>query len=280
MPGNYWEKKYEEVLMGKISLEAKKNYSEYTKKYKIIIEEIIIREKALDYDIKTGKEIDDIEKKKIDMADCVLNMASYYILLNSLSASLLGIKNDNFLNEARKACYRAIIYMESIVSDMIDVPFSELTENQKSISGYDDGKRYDIVKKLGFTIDSIEKAFGENSKWKWSFVELEGRFATVAKNLIDFKTLVKGMDPTVDGYEIRMHHLNLVKELLHTAATRYREKYELNTFRIDDFKSAISYLSALRRLHIYLGETSESEKTKKNIDSWKVKMEKDSAKSI
>ncbi len=266
--------------MGKISLEAKKNYSEYTKKYKIVIEEIIIREKALDYDIKTGKEIEDLEKKKIDMADCVLNMASYYILLNSLSTALLGIKNDNFLNEARKASYRAIIYMESVVTDMIDIPFSELSESQKSISGYDDKKRYEIVKKLGFTIDSIEKAFGDNSKWKWSFVELEGRFATVAKNLIDFKTLIKGMDPTLDGYETRMYHLNMVKELLHSAATRYREKYELNTFRIDDFKLAISYLSSLRRLHIYLGETADAEKTKKNIDSWKIKMEKDAAKSV
>ncbi len=99
--------------------------------------------------------------------------------------------------------------MESIVSDLIDVPLSELTENQKSIAGYDDEKRYEIIKKLGFTIETIEKAFGDNSKWKWSFVELEGRFATVAKNLIDFKSLVKGMDPTVDGYEIRMYTLIL-----------------------------------------------------------------------
>ena len=266
--------------MGKISQQARTNYSEYTKKYKIVIEEIIIREKALDYDIKTGKVIEDVEKKKIDMADCVLNMASYYILLNSLSVTLLGIKNDNFLNEARKACYRAIIYMEGVVTDLIDVPLSELSESQKSITGYDDKKRYEIIKKLGFTIDTIEKAFGDNSKWKWSFVELEGRFATVSKNLIDFKSLIKGMDPTVDGYEIRMYHLNLVKELLQKAATRYRGKYELNTFRIDDFKLAITYLSALRRIHIYLGETGEAETTKKNIDIWKDKMEKDAAKSI
>ncbi len=49
--------------MGKISQQARKNYSEYTKKYKIIIEEIIIREKALDYDIKTGKILEDVERK-------------------------------------------------------------------------------------------------------------------------------------------------------------------------------------------------------------------------
>ena len=75
------------------------------------------------------------------------------------------------------------------------------------------------------------------------------------------------MDPTVDGYEIRMYHLNMVKDLLHDASMGYRNKYELNTFRIDDFKLAISYLSALRRIHIYLGETNDAETTKKNIEN-------------
>jgi hypothetical protein len=64
------------------------------------------------------------------------------------------------------------------------------------------------------------------------------------------------------------------------SATRYREKYELSTFRIDDFKLAINYLSALRRLHIYLGENNDAETVKKNIEIWKIKMEKDSTKSI
>ena len=266
--------------MGKISQQAKNNYSEYTKKYKTIIEEIIVREKSLDTAVKSGKEIQNIELTKIEMADIVLNMASYYVLLNELSTTLLGIKNDNFLNEARKACYRAIIYIESVVTDMIDIPLSELAESQVQLLGLDDRKRYEIVKKTGFTIDTIEKAFGDNSKWKWSFVELEGRFATISKNLIDFKTLIKGMDPTVDGYETRMYHLKLVKELLHAAAGRYREKYELNTFRIDDFKLAINYLSSLRRIHLYLGENNDAELIKRNIDIWKAKMEKDSSKSI
>ncbi len=98
--------------------------------------------------------------------------------------------------------------------------------------------------------------------------------------MINYKTLVAGMDPTSDGYEIRINHLNLAKKMLMSAATRYREKYELNTFRIDDFKLALNYLSALRRLHIYLGENNDAEVVKKNLEIWKIKMEKDSSKSI
>ena len=77
--------------------------------------------------------------------------------------------------------------------------FPELSVSLDKISELSDEKRFDIVKKLGFTIDMIKDAFGENSKWKWSFVELEGRFATVAKNMINYKTLVSGMDPTGRG---------------------------------------------------------------------------------
>jgi hypothetical protein len=131
---------------------------------------------------------------------------------------------------------------------------------------------------MGFTIHSVMDGYGENSKWKWSFVELEGRHATISKNIINMKTLISGMDPRVDGYEKRIAHLNLTKTLLQQAADRYRQKYELATLRIDDFKLAISYLSALRRLHQVIGEAEQSEIIKRKIDVWKEKMEDDSKK--
>ncbi len=266
--------------MGKITQQARKNYSEHIIEYKKIMDEINNQENSFNTDLKAGKLAGREEYLKIDVADSVLNLSSYFILLNTLSSNLLGVKNENYLNEARKAVYRALIYIEGVVSDDIDIPFSELSEFLEKISEIPDDKRFDIVKKLGFTIDMIKDSFGDNSKWKWSFVELEGRFATIAKNLINYKTLVSGMDPTVEGYETRMNHLILVKKMLMLAATRYREKYELNTFRIDDFKLALNYLSALRRLHIYLGENNDADVVKKNLEIWKAKMEKDSSKSV
>ena len=110
------------------------------------------------------------------------------------------------------------------------------------------------------------------------FCEVEGRFGTVAKNLINLKTFVSGMDPRVEGYEIRQKHLALVESLLNNSAKRYREKYELSTFRIDDFKKAIQYLAALRRLMSMLGDTGNIEELKKKIDIWKAKMEADQKK--
>ena len=259
--------------MGKISAEGKKYYFEKLKQYKENIEQIRLREKNLLQIIQRDES--GAEYKRITLADESLNLVSYFILMNNLSLTLLGIKNEAYLNDARKACYKGLIYLEEIVSNYIDVPFSDYEERLEKIAGYGQRERWNLIKKLGYSIQSVKDGFGENSKWKWSFVELEGRLATVAKNFLDLKTLIKGLDPRADAYEERYEHLALVKQLLQQSADRYREKYELSTLRLDDFKLAINYLGALRRLHALLGEVEESEVVKKKIDIWKAKMDAD-----
>ena len=259
--------------MGKISNEAKRHYFDMVKEYKQVIDSILQREKNILALIR--KDDNGAVYKRINLADENLNLASYYILLNEISLSLLTVKNEGFLNEARKCCYKSIIYLEEVVSNHIDSPFSEYKERLEAIGGFEDEKRYFLVKKMGFTIESVIDGFGANSKWKWSFVELEARFATITKNLLNLKTLVAGLDPRVEGYQSRTNHLNLTKDLLHKAADRYREKYELSTLRMDDFKLAISYLSAVKRLHNLLGEAEHSETLRKKIEVWTQKMEAD-----
>ena len=262
--------------MGKITAEAKKHYFDKVKEYKQVLDTILKREKYLLSLVE--KDPATAPYKKLALADENLNLASYYILLNEISVSLLSIKNENFLNEARKICYKSIIFLEDVVTGFVDVPYSDFKEKCEEIEGFEDVKRYDLVKKLGFTINAVMDGFGANSKWKWSFVELEARFSTVAKNILNMKTLISGMDPRVAGYEARLNHLNLVKESLVNAADRYREKYELSTLRLDDFKLALSYLGAARRLFALLGEAENVETTKKKIEVWSQKMEADDKK--
>ncbi len=264
--------------MAKISNEAKQRYSEKVREYKQRIEQYLQHEKKI---LQTLPGDDNgAHYKRITLADDRLNLASYYLLLNRISVALLGVKNDAFLNDARKSCYQSIIFMEQVVTGFIDAPYSDYREHLEMIADYHDSRRFALARKLGFTIQSVEDDFGDNSKWRWSFVELEGRYATVTKNLINMKTVIAGMDPRVEGYEERVGHLNLAKELLQRAADRYREKYELTTLRIDDFKLAIAYLAALRRIHIMLGETQQSDVIKKKIDVWKSKMETDERKAM
>jgi len=262
--------------VGKISSTARSKYIERIKEYKTLIDSILLKEKDTLGII--AKDEDNSSFNRVILADDSLNMVSYYLLMNQISLAYLGVKNEGMLNDARKRCYQAIIYLEQVVSDYIDAPFSDYEDKLEMIIRITDGQRYDLVKKLGFAIESVKEGYGDNSRWKWSFVEVEGRFGTVAKNLINLKTFVSGMDPRIEGYEIRQKHLVLVESLLNNSAKRYREKYELSTFRIDDFKKAIQYLSALRRLMVMLGDTGNIEELKRKIDIWKAKMEADQKK--
>ncbi len=262
--------------MGKISGEAKKRYFEKIKEYKTTIEQVSRREKSILEALQTDE--NGASYKKIMLADETLNQVSYFLIMNELSVSLLGVRNEAYLNDARKGCYKSIIYLEEVVTNLIDVPFSEYEEKLDAIEDVTDEQRWQFIRKLGFAIQSVQEGFGENTKWKWSFVEIEGRYTTITKNLLNMKTIVAGMDPRVPGYETRMAHLALTKRLLQQAADRYRQKYELSTLRIDDFKLAIGYLSSLRRLHMLLGENNEADVVKKKADVWKAKMESDSKK--
>ena len=283
--------------MEKISSEARKRYAERVKEYKELIDRIAEQNKELEARIaKTSKtqgltsgqyrgdQFTDIEALKevnairFQLADRYVNVVSYYNLMNALSRSLLGIKNESFLNDGRKSCYKSIIYMEEIISPYVDAPFSDYQQGVESLEGFDDSSKYRFLCKLGFAIDSVIEGFGTGSKWKWSFVELQGRYAVIAKNLLNLKTFIMNLDPRIDGYSQRLAHVQLVKKLLQQSADRYREKYELSTMRLDDIKKAILFLAGMKRLHTLLGEVEEAEVVKKKMDIWKTKMEDDQKK--
>jgi len=259
--------------MAKVSEKARRQYTDKSREYRRLIGRILEEEKKAV--AAFGKEDLEHNMARLELAEDNLTLVSYYVLLNSLSLSLLGVKNEAFLNDARKCLYKAIIYLEQAVSTYLDVPFSEYEDRLDSIGAFDDEARFKLLAKLGFAMQAVEDGFGQNSKWKWSFVEINGRFAAVAKNMIHFKTLFAKLDPRVDGYEARVAHINLVKDYLQRAADGYREKYELSTMRSDDMQTGINYLAALRRVHIMLGESEDADVAKRKIGIWRSKMETD-----
>ncbi len=272
----------------KISAEARKRYSERIREYKLAVDQIESRirqlEKSLLGQPKFPAETAELEAlrqaglARFRLAGECLNQVSYFCLMSSLSVSLLIVRNEGYLNEARKCCYKSIISLEQTVSPLVDAAYSEYEAGVESLGEISDADKSTYLRKLGFAIDSVAEGYGANTKWKWSFVELEGRYAVVAKNLLNLKTFLGQQDPRVEGYSARQAHMALVRRLLQQSADRYREKYELSTQRLDDIKQAILYLSALRRLAALLGEVEEAEVIKRKIDIWKAKMEDDQRK--
>ena len=260
--------------MAKVSEEARLQFSEAIQPYKGKITATLEKEKMMLGGMHKGDI--DYENKKLLLCEDMIYAASLYMAQNSLSLRLIDVKNNDALNDARKLLYKAIIYLEEIVSDAIDVPYIDLAPRLEPIHNVPIIRRYTLIRKLGLAITMLKDAFGDNSKWKWSFVELEGRYATVSKNLIDMKACVKDyFDPGCINYETTVLYIRMIQKQLNDSATAYRDKYELSTRRIDDMRNAIKYLLALRKLYIAIGDVNQAEEVKKKAVVWKDKMDAD-----
>jgi len=186
--------------MAKVSEKAREKYLTKIKDYKKSIQEIHLSEKELQLQLR--KDEAKANYIRLKLSDMTLNVVSYYVLMNSLSIAMLGVKNESFLNDARKSCYKAIIFLEEIFTPYIDIPYHEYEERVKTINAFAEAERFKMIRKIGFAIQQIKDAFGENSKWKWSFVELRARLATISRNCLNMKRFINGLDPHADGYAI------------------------------------------------------------------------------
>ena len=260
--------------MAKISNVERQQYAEKIKTYKTIISDLLKREETVLQIIKKGTS--GAAFKRLSLAEEMISVAANYMVLSGVSQSMIKLRNEEALNDGRKSIYKAIIYLEEVVSPLVDAPYSEYEDKLIEINPVNAQKRYNLIRKIGLALQLLKNAYGDNTKWRWAFVELEGRFAAVAKNIIDLKNAVTNTDPRSPDYEPTVRHLLLIKKLLLQAADRYREKYELSTNRIDDFKMGIHFLNSLKRIHILLGEREDAETLKKKAEIWSSKLEKDS----
>ena len=259
--------------MAKVSEQDRHLYYEKVRPYVSMTRTLLNTEKRLI--VEARKNTPESPLKKLLLCDEMLNLASNYIAVNGISLAVLKTKNEEALNDARKSIYKAVIYLEETVSNFIDAPFSDYEEKQAMIESFDPNQRYNLICKMGLAIDMIKLAYGDNSKWKWTFVDLEGRFAAVAKNIVNLKNVYVNSSPESPYYDSCVYHLRLIKKLLAQAADRYREKYELSTGQTSDFKTGINFLAALRRLHIVLAESEDSQEIKKKLTIWSTKLEAD-----
>lgn len=260
--------------MAKITAESRKDFEEKAQSYKDLVQKSFEKEKSILSLIE--RDNTGIGYKKILLCEEMIYVSTLYLTINNLSVALLQAKNTDALNEGRKALYKAIIYLEEIVTASIDVPYTDYEDKVAQISNMPLEKRFYLVRKLGLAIRLIVDAYGDNTKWKWAFVELEGRYATVAKNLLNLKEAVKTyFDPRSNDFDNSVFYIRLIKQLLDKSATAYRDKYELSTKRLDDIRLAINYLMALRRIEMLLSEKDNAEEHKKKALVWRAKMEKD-----
>ena len=264
--------------MARITQEQRNRYFDKVKEYKVFIDGIIAHEKTMV--ALLTKEDAGAAFKRLHLAEEMLDLASWHLLINSVSVTYLGMKNDDILIDGRKILVRAMKYLEDVVTAFLDVPFSEYEKNLDEIREVDVISRYRLLRKMCFAIESFEAAFGENSKYNKGFNEIWGKLAALGKNLIDLRTVMTELDFNSSNRDAMKAHLAIVKDLFKRSADRYREEYELYSHKLSDFRVGIQFLLALRRVHASINERDEADKLKRNIEVWNTKYETDSKKKV
>ena len=211
----------------------------------------------------------------LQIATLYVDLVSIYCAMTDLSLNLLGYKNESYLDVGRKSLYKALILMEGMLSNAIDIPLNENYELLSTLEDFSDSDRLKLIRRFGYTISLLADRYGENSKWKWSFVEIEGRYAVITKNFFNFKRYQQMNNPNVEGFDDRYDYMLLIKDLLLESSNRYRKKYELTSHSIEDMKKAIDFLKALKRIHILFKENNELQNVSKRIELWSQKLEAD-----
>jgi len=252
-------------------------YNEYIKEYKVEIEEKYKSIKGIETKKKKVKNISLYYNFEIIRE--YLSIITIYIDMSDASLELLNIKNELFLNNSRKEIYKVFHLMEEIVSNHIDRSLKENSEYLKKIDRINPDQILNYIKNIIDIRKKMVEKFGDGSKWKWSFVELQGRLAVIIKNFINFSDLQKYRDPRTEFYHSRQQLLKLCKQHINEAAKQYRNKYEVSGKVPGDMLKAIDLLSSLRRISVLMREPEEAEKLKNTIEALRVRMESDEKKN-
>ncbi|MDR2521975.1 MAG: hypothetical protein LBC72_05435 [Spirochaetaceae bacterium] len=201
-----------------------------------------------------------------------LDACSKYLVINGIYHSIFGVRSEDTLGEARKAVLKAIIYIENIVTAKVDALFSDYENFLDELNLVGAEQKLFFIRKLGLTIDLIKAAYGDNTKWKWLFVDIEGRFAVIAKNLLDFRKAQTNSMQSED-YAAIANHVRMVKHLLNRCADLFLERYELSTKRAEDLRLAINHLAALQRVKLMLNDKEDMELLKKKMETWQARLD-------
>ena len=100
-----------------------KKYNECVKVYEAEIKDFLAKESEILTDCR--KDPNTAACKLFDLSNSELDVCSKYLIINGISVSVLGIKNEAALGEARKTVLKSIIYIENIVTGKVNVPFSD-----------------------------------------------------------------------------------------------------------------------------------------------------------
>lgn len=210
----------------------------------------------------------------IAIANEYLSMVLLYVKITDDMAVLRGVKNDTYLNEGRKSFYNALLALEKVFTDIVNLEPTEIQQKIEKIAKFDPARKIILYKKIRFVLDKLSDSFGSSSKYRFAFNDMFARYGIIIKNSSNIKALT-AKDPRKPFYVENDILTNMLIDVLTKAADKMREKYETSTKEFEDMRKATKILEELKRIFVLLGDSQASDETKKKYDVWKDKLEKD-----
>lgn len=259
------------MALKRIEKEKKEAYQELSHPIREGIEKI--KKKIQEIEVSSLRSGNLGKYKYFLIANLYIDIAINYIKMNRLSMHVMDLKQDELLENARKAIYNALATLEKLVGDVLDGDLNEISDRLTSTEKMTPYRKLYLFKR----IENILKVLSEEleaGKWKYKILEMFGKFAIIVKNSINFKEYTS-MVPTNPNYRHYTELIAYAKDLLRKSADEYREKYEISGHEVSDMRKAQEFLKAIMRINNVLGYYEESKEIKKIIDKWSQKMEED-----
>lgn len=210
----------------------------------------------------------------IGIVSSEIKQVNFYIDMNNMSEQMMKIKNNSYLDSAKRLLTRIFIDLEPVVTMNIDVPLNHNREELDKIKPFNPRQRLNFYKTLRRAIERMVRGYGENTKWKWSFPEYWGKLAIAGKNMIDFREIQSKRDPREEFFYDRQEMLKTVKDALFDASGQYRNKFEISSKSSNDLVFAVKLLEDLRKISSMTGDSELSKKCKSGIEAYKSRLKK------
>lgn len=203
----------------------------------------------------------------------LLQIVNLQMEMNEISEQMMQLKNNSFLDNARKNLYKIFSDLDAVVRGDIDEPLDFNREELDKIAPFTPRQRLNLYRHIRRAIDKLVQAYGPNTKWLWSFPELYAKSANLGKNLIDFREVQSKRDPREEFYYDRKEMVRMIIDDLLDASNRYRDKFEISTKATGDMIMAIKLLEAMRRVAVAVKDDAMAAKAKAGIETYKARIE-------
>lgn len=193
--------------------------------------------------------------------------------MNEISEQMMQVKNNSFLDNARKILYKIFADLDATVKGDVDEAVDFNRDELDKIAPFTPKQRLNLYRHIRRAIEKLIQAYGANTKWVWSFPELYAKSANLGKNMIDFREVQSKRDPREEFFYDRKEIVQQVMDDLMDASNRYRDKYEISTKATGDLIMAIKLLEGLRRVAVIVKDETIAAKAKTGIESYKARIE-------